>query len=285
MTELFVLAKDWILKLASSVQLTDIADILLLSLIFYYCVKLIRQTRAYQTVKGIVLVAIVYFIVSALDMSATSYVLGQFFNNIIMVMVLLFQPEIRHVIEVVGRGAVSKLIFLVKSSETMNSESIDCATKIAKAVENMSSKKTGALIVLEGKSLLGDIINTGTIINSDISAAMLENLFFHNAPLHDGAVIIRDNRIYGAGCILPLTQNEVSANLGTRHRAGIGISEHNDVLVIIVSEETGKISIAQNGKINVGINIIELKERIISFLSNDEIKKEKTFSLSWGKNK
>ena len=143
----------------------------------------------------------------------------------------------------------------------------------------MSDTKTGALIVIEGKTLLGEIISTGSEIDSTITVPMIENIFFPKAPLHDGAMVIRDNRIHSAGCILPLTQNDVSFELGTRHRAAIGMSEHSDALIVVVSEETGAISVAHNGTLERGITSGELYEIISAFLVSDEGEKSKVFRI------
>ena len=142
----------------------------------------------------------------------------------------------------------------------------------------MSDKKIGALIVIEGKTLLGEIISTGSEVDSNITSPMIENIFFPKAPLHDGAMIIRNNRIHSAGCILPLTQNEVSFELGTRHRAAIGMSENSDAVVLVVSEETGTISLAVNGKLTRDYNSVTLKEALIRELSSEETKPKNRFS-------
>ena len=161
----------------------------------------------------------------------------------------------------------------------MTEELKTSASNIAKAAGNMSDKKIGALIVVEGKTLLGEITSTGSQIDSTITSPIIENVFFPKAPLHDGAMVIRDNRIHSAGCILPLTQNDVSFELGTRHRAAIGMSEHSDALIIVVSEETGTISVAHNGTLERNITSGELYETVSSFLISDEGEKSKSFKI------
>lgn len=280
MKEFFASAVEWIMKLVSSVEWYDIIDIAVVAFLLYYCIKLVRQTRAFQLVKGIVFMALIYFAVSAFDMSASSYIFSQVFGDIVIVMVLLFQPEIRHVIETLGRGDLKKFnFFSSKSDDYLNDEYRASASAISKAVGNMSDKKIGALIVIEGKTLLGEIISTGSLVDSNITSPMIENIFFPKAPLHDGAMIIRDNRICAAGCILPLTQNEVSLELGTRHRAAIGMSEHSDALVVVVSEETGAISVAHNGTLERGVTVGELLESVTGFLVTEEDEKSKTFII------
>lgn len=152
-----------------------------------------------------------------------------------------------------------------------------CASNIAKAAVNMSENKIGALIVIEGRTPLGEILSSGSELDSAVTTPMLENIFFPKAPLHDGAVVIRDNRIHSAGCILPLSQSSLSLELGTRHRAALGVSEMSDALVIVVSEETGKISVAQNGTLERDLKFGELTEFITSHLVNDDAEKPKVF--------
>lgn len=280
MGEILKAAADWIMKLISSVGFADIIDIIIVALVFYYGIKLVRQTRGFQLVKGVVYMGIIYFVVSAFNMSASSFLFSQLFRNIVIVMILLFQPEIRHAIESVGRGGFKKVsLIFSRGNDYTDEEYKVSASNIAKAAGNMSDKKIGALIVIEGKTLLGEIISTGSEVDSNITSPMIENIFFPKAPLHDGAMIIRNNRIHSAGCILPLTQNEVSFELGTRHRAAIGMSEHSDALIVVVSEETGAISVAHNGTLERNVTSGELLETVNAFLSPDEGEKNKSFRI------
>ena len=280
MGEILKAAADWIMKLISSVGFADIIDIIIVALVFYYGIKLVRQTRGFQLVKGVVYMGIIYFVVSAFNMSASSFLFSQLFRNIVIVMILLFQPEIRHAIESVGRGGFKKVsLIFSRGNDYTDEEYKISASNIAKAAGNMSDKKIGALIVIEGKTLLGEIISTGSEVDSNITSPMIENIFFPKAPLHDGAMIIRNNRIHSAGCILPLTQNEVSFELGTRHRAAIGMSEHSDALIVVVSEETGAISVAHNGTLERNVTSGELLETVNAFLSPDEGEKNKSFRI------
>lgn len=237
-----------IIKIFLDIKLFDLIDIALVALVLYYCIKLVRQTRAFNLVKGIVLLGVVYFVVSTLNMSTVSYLFSHLFGDIVIVMILLFQPEIRQAIEGFGRGDFRKVsLFFSRSSNFVADELKSSANNIAKSAANMSEKKIGALMVIEGRTMLGEVLSTGTVVDSSISSAVIENIFFPKAPLHDGAMVIRDNRIHSAGCILPLSQKEISKELGTRHRAAIGVTEHSDALVVIVSEETGAISVAHSG--------------------------------------
>ena len=273
MTEIFKNIADGVIKLVLDIQWYDLIDIILVALVLYYCIKLVRQTRAFNLVKGIVFLGVVYFIVSTLNMSASSYLFSHLFGDIVIVMILLFQPEIRQAIEGFGRGDFSKIsLFNIRNTDYAHEELRASATNIAKAAANMSEKKIGALIVIEGGTMLGEVLNTGTAVDSAISSAVIENIFFPKAPLHDGAMVIRDNRIHSAGCILPLTQNEISKELGTRHRAAIGVTEHSDALVVIVSEETGAISLANGGTLVRNLTFGELNEELTEYMAPEEAK-------------
>lgn len=262
------------------ININDILDVILVALLLYYCIKLVRQTRAFHLVKGIVLLGLVYFVVSTLQMTTVSYLFSRFFGDIIVVMVLLFQPEIRQAVESFGRGDFRKLsLFSLKGNNFSLDEYKTSASNIAKAAANMSEKKVGALIVIEGKTMLGDVISTGTAVDSAVSSAVIENIFFPKAPLHDGAMIIRDNRILSAGCILPLTQKDISKELGTRHRAAVGISEHSDAVVVIVSEETGAISLASAGKLTRNLTLGELHEQLTEYMAPEEPKNQGYFKI------
>lgn len=272
---------DGVMRLAQSAEWYDILDILLVALALYYCIKLVRQTRAFNLVKGIAFLGIIYIIVSALSMTASSFLFSQLFGDIVIVMILLFQPEIRQAIENFGRGDFKRFLsFATRSAETTADETRTSITNISKAVSNMSEQKVGALIVIEGTASLEDIVSSGSRVDSAVTTPMLENIFFPKAPLHDGAVLIRDNRIHSAGCILPLTNSELSLELGTRHRAAVGMSESSDALIIVVSEETGGISIAQGGVLERDITLGELLAALSDFLvTEDEEDKRKSFKI------
>lgn len=268
---------DGIVKLALSVQWYDILDIAIVALLIYYCIKLVRQTRAFNLVKGIVFLGVIYLVVSALNMSATSYLFSHLFGDIVIVMILLFQPEIRQAIEGFGRGDFRRIYLFSGRGAGENDESRATASNIAKAIANMSEKKIGALIVLEGKTPLGEIIKTGSRVDASVSSPVIENIFFPKAPLHDGAMIVRDNRIHSAGCILPLSKADISKELGTRHRAALGMSEDSDALVLVVSEETGAISFARFGQLTRNLTLGELLETLNNYLLPEDAEKQKTF--------
>lgn len=281
MTAFFKNIGSGIMRLVYSVEWYDIIDIILVALALYYCIRLLRKTRAFNLVKGIVFMGAIYLVVSALNMSASSYLFSQLFGDIVLVVILLFQPEIRHAIESFGRGDFKKsLSFLTRSSAASDDGLHSSVSAISKAVSNMSEQKVGALIVIENSIRLDEIISSGSKVDSSVTSPLIENIFFPKAPLHDGAMIIRENRIHAAGCILPLTQSELSLELGTRHRAAVGMSENSDALVIVVSEETGGISVAQDGKLERNISLGELLSVLTDFLvSDDNDDKLRTFRI------
>ena len=252
--------------------ISDLLDIILVAFLLYAIIKLIRDTKAIQLAKGFIVILVVYAIVNMLHMEVTSYIFSLVFSNLLLVLVVIFSPEIRHALESVGRSSVSKIgILSIKNSESLlNRDSIDkMINSVCRACSDMSDEKIGALIVIEKETLLGQIIETGTVIDAEITSEMIENIFFPKAPLHDGAVIIRHYRLCAAGCILPLTKNnsDVSSSLGTRHRAAIGMSEQSDALVIVVSEETGAISVAEKGSLKRDISDGDLRELLIEEFS------------------
>lgn len=266
-----------IMKIASSVRWNDILDIFLVTMVLFYLFRLCRQTRALHLVKGLVFLAVIYFIVAALKLNTSGYLFRSFFGDIVIVLVILFQNELRHAIEVFGRGDFKKFsLFSSKESHAAKQQLHSSASFVAKAAANMSENRVGALIVFEGKSPLGEIIQTGSRVDAAISVPVIENIFYPKAPLHDGAMIIRDNRIHSAGCILPLTQKNISRELGTRHRAALGMSEHYDALIVVVSEETGCISVAQNSQMVRDLTPAQLLDRLTDFL----IPKENEKSIS-----
>lgn len=250
-----------VVSLFSSITVFDLLDICLVAFIVYSAIKFIRQTRAFQLVKGIILLLIAYGAVRLLNMQASAYIMSRIFNDVVLVLLLLFQPEIRHVLESVGRKKIS---FNSGLSET--EEISDSITAICRACSDMSDKKIGALIVFEKDTLLGEIINTGSKIDALVTEELIENIFYPKAPLHDGAAIISGNRVVAAGCILPLTQNSLSSELGTRHRAAVGMSEQGDSMVVVVSEETGAISVASHGMLKRGISHGELRESLMNYI-------------------
>ena len=242
---------EWMVSIAMNFQFKDAVDIIIVAFLIYGVVKLVRETRAGQLVKGLFLLVILFIISSYFNLVMVSRVLAYFFQFAFVAILIVFQPEIRKALEQVGRNNVGQSIAAVVTGRDRSYDLAQIRKAINAVVDGvgiLQQLKMGALIVFERKTKLGDIIETGTQINCEPSGQIVGNIFFNKAPLHDGAMIIRDGMIHAAGCILPLTKNtSVSAELGTRHRAALGVSEESDAVVVVVSEETGQISVAVNG--------------------------------------
>ena len=233
----------------------DVIDIAVLSVIIYKGFTFVKETRAGGLIRGIILIFIAYFIMNAVGMKAMAFLINRILDIGMLAVVVLFQPELRRSLEKVGHSKVSKLtMFSSLTAETGDAVSqkwnvaIDA---ICESVEDLSATTTGALIVIERESKLGEQIDTGTVLNAAPSKELFGNIFYPKTPLHDGAVIMRDGMVLAAACFLPKPQKEETINkaLGSRHRAAIGMSENSDALVIVVSEETGTISLAENGNL------------------------------------
>lgn len=271
---------DFFAKLPSiKFSVADFLDICLVAFIIYHGIKLIRETRAMQLAKGLLLLAVGHLIVYQMQMQSSAYIFRIIFQNIFIVMIVLFQQEIRQVIERVGKSRFSAISSFFKSGRQDDSVVNSAVIEIAKAVERMSQSRTGSLIVMEKDMLLGDVIKTGTSVDAHITHELIGNVFFPNSPLHDGAAIVRNGRLLCAGCVLPLTKSDsISSDLGTRHRAALGMSEVSDAMVIVTSEETGIISIALKGKFTRNLTEAELREKMLDYLlgnTNDNEENEK----------
>ncbi|WP_418596712.1 diadenylate cyclase CdaA [Hominenteromicrobium sp.] len=242
---------EWMVSIAMNFQFKDAVDIIIVAFLIYGLVKLVRETRAGQLVKGLFLLVILFIISSYFNLVMVSRVLAYFFQFAFVAILIVFQPEIRKALEQVGRNNVGQSIAAVVTGRDRSYDRAQIRKAINAVVDGvgiLQQLKMGALIVFERKTKLGDIIETGTQINCEPSGQIVGNIFFNKAPLHDGAMIIRDGMIHAAGCILPLTKNtSVSVELGTRHRAALGVSEESDAVVVVVSEETEQISVAVNG--------------------------------------
>ena len=263
-----------ILSIIKTIQLRDIVDILAIALLIFGLFKLIQETRAVQLLKGVIMLLIVYFLSSLFGLVMLSSLLRTFFEAAVVVIAIIFQPEIRKALEQMGRNNTYKKYIKIFTEHHKGDEWKKAVEKsIVDAADTavlFSRSKTGALLVFERETMLSDIAATGTIIDAETSVALFGNIFFNKAPLHDGASIIRDGKLFAAGCILPLTSNRnVDINLGTRHRAGLGISEQSDAVVLIVSEETGVISLAVNGILLREFTREELIKKLEQFLIYD----------------
>ena len=264
-----------IMNSLKSMSLTAVIDILVVAFIFYKGYMLIKETRAEQLLKGIAFIIILIPISSILNLSMLYFILSKTLTIGIISVVIIFQPEIRRALEHLGRSAFEDN----HGFEDREQRNI-YVNEIVNAVSNLSETKTGALIAIEQRTGLGEIISSGTILEAKITSNLLENIFVINTPLHDGATIIGREKILAAGCVLPLTNNkEINKKLGTRHRAAIGLSEISDSLVIIVSEETGVISLAINGRLTRNYDKDKLRTILLKIMENREEKNVKTAGM------
>lgn len=245
----------------------DFIDILLVAFVIYNIILIIKETSATALVIGILLLIVTTIISNLMGMKSLSWFLDGVLNNGVIVLVILFKAEIRKVIEQIGLVA-----FKDNFRRANGSDEAFIVENITRACLNLSKRRVGALIVFEQKMSINDIVQTGIYINSEISSQIIENIFEPNTPLHDGAVIIRGNRIVAASCILTLSQNaKISKELGTRHRAALGITENSDAIALIVSEETGVISIAEKGNLQRHIDKEQLIEKLNTLYVNKEV--------------
>lgn len=223
-------------------RIQDLIEILILAFVFFKLMQFTSNTRSSQVLKGVGVLLLIFIVSNLLNLMTIKYLLNSFLVSGIVVVVVLFQPEIRRALERIGRFRLNITQRSTPSFEIVN--------QLCLAIENMSRRKVGALIVLERNTKLGDYVQTGTVIDAEITDALIENIFEPKTPLHDGAMIIRDERIYAAACVLPLFDDpNIARELGTRHRAALGISTVSDSITLVVSEETGTISFSQDGKL------------------------------------
>ena len=228
-------------NLIATIGFWDVVDILVVAAIIYLVLVFVRRNNSHNVVRGIVILLAVFALANLLNLKMVTFLLQRTLELGLLALVIIFQPELRRLLERMGSG-------IGRSRYTFGSVVDMAVAQTALACKDMAESRTGALIIFERSINLNDIINTGTMINSDVTAELIKNLFYDKAPLHDGAIIIRDGRIIAAGCVLPLTKStNLSKDLGMRHRAGIGLSEQSDAIVVIVSEEAGAVSIAMNG--------------------------------------
>ena len=271
MSGIFKVIQSWftqfILVMKSS-DIMDLLDIIIVAFIIYKLVQIVRQTRAKQIIYGVLIIVAAWAVSSWLDMIALHSMLNIVIGQGVIALAVIFQPEIRSALELVSRTNIS---LLGKKAKSADFTAIDSSIEaVSRACQSFQSTRTGAIIVFEHKTRLGDIIKTGTVIDADTTTELLGNVFYPKTPLHDGAAIIRDGRLYAAGCILPLTHNKnLKKELGTRHRAAIGMSENSDAVVVVVSEETGIISVAMNGKLQRDFNVVTLRELLSRELLSD----------------
>lgn len=258
------------LSLPKNIGLIDVVQVLLIAVVVYYFILWIKQTRAYTLFKGMILIVLIVMIAALTGMETILWIFRNISTVVLVALVVIFQPELRKMLEQLGeKNTLSMLGMLNREKEGIERLSEQSVEEIVRACYEMGAVKTGALIVLERDIVLSEYEKTGIEIDAKISSQLLINIFEHNTPLHDGAVLVRNDRIQAATCYLPLSDNlSLNKNLGTRHRAAVGISEVSDALTIIVSEETGNVSYAQKGRINTGVTQTDLKEQLRTFLAD-----------------
>ncbi|MEG0073260.1 MAG: diadenylate cyclase CdaA [Clostridia bacterium] len=255
-----------IYKLAQTFNLTSplgilvfLVDVVIVCFMGIYLVNLLKGTRAKQIIKGIGILILLLFISQILELKITSFILENIMTYGVLLILVVFQPELRSALEKIGRSKFQHLFFNEETDLYRHT-----IAEIAKAVEIMSFKKIGALIVFERDTKIGDIVKEGIELNARVSSQLVQNIFIPKAPLHDGAIVICENQIKAASCVLPLaSESRIDKNLGTRHRAAVGITEVSDALVVVVSEETGVISYVEDGKMKRNLTSEELKEVLI----------------------
>lgn len=252
---------DYFLQTINLVRLVDIVDIIIVAYIIYKGIKLLKDTRAEQLIKGIFIIIVFTQLSDWLNLNTINFILKNTMQVGFIALIIVFQPELRRGLEQVGRSRFGKIFNIDGESEADAVVSI--IDEVAKAVDSLAKNRIGALIVFERDTKIGDIIRTGINMDSIVSAELLVNIFIPNTPLHDGAVVIRFNRISAAACFLPLTEEQIfNKQLGARHRAALGITENSDAVVVVVSEETGKIALALDGDLTRNLTVEILKKAL-----------------------
>ena len=260
--------REFFYNFASSVGIADLIDIAIIAFVIFKLLQFIRQTRAEQLVKGLLVLVAVTFLSGLLQLYTLNFILKNVMQFGVIALVIVFQPELRRALEYVGR---SKLL-RGKLPSSDKDKALAAVSAIVNAVDSFSANKTGVLIIIEREVTLNDFAETGVFLNSELTTELLENIFYEGAPLHDGASIVAFDKINAAACVLPLTRNkDLPPELGMRHRAGIGITEVSDAFAIIVSEETGIISTASDGKLVRFLDIKSLEKELLNIYINENI--------------
>ncbi len=263
--------QTYVMEPLSQFKFIDFIDIIILALLFFFVYRFIRNRRAGKLALGLALLLLIMILASLFDMKAMGFILQNFYQVGIIAILIVFQPELRAALEKVGNTSIITGIKNITSGDRRQyiSQVDHVATSICNAVFEMSSQKVGALIVIERTTKLGEYIDTGIKLNAQISSDLIKNIFFKNAPLHDGAVIISNMQICAAGCFLRISEQEgLDSDLGTRHRAAIGITEVSDAVVVVVSEENGKVSLARDSKIFRGYTKERLKKELFGLMTS-----------------
>lgn len=268
------IAERWvsIVNIVSSIRFKDIIDILVVAVGLYYVIRFIRERRAGKLALGLVLLFALQIVSDLFSLVAMQFIMKNLFQVGVIALIILFQPELRSALEKVGGGSLRGLKSITETKSSAVSANEPMIDAVCEAACEFSKEKTGSLIVFERETKLGDVIASGVTVNAEVTPFLLRNIFFNKAPLHDGAVVIRDRRIYAAGCFLPLSTNlDIVKDLGTRHRAAIGMSENSDALVLVVSEETGTISLAVEGRLYRSLDYSSLKKLLTELLAGTDI--------------
>ena len=269
--------KEFISNLLTGIGVADVIDILIVAFVVYKVLGFIRESRAGQLVKGLLVLLVAFFISDFFHLYTLNWILKGTMTVGIIALIVVFQPELRRGLEYMGRSKLIRPVFGRVDKEKAKA----IALEFARAVEDMSTSRTGALIVIERETALTDICESGTTVDASITAAMIETIFYEGSPLHDGALVVRGDKLHAAGCVLPLTENKtLSRDLGTRHRAGIGITEISDALVFIVSEETGIVSMAENGKLDRFLDVKTVEKTMLALYLPGEGDTGSGFSLA-----
>ncbi|MDR3643708.1 MAG: diadenylate cyclase CdaA [Clostridia bacterium] len=249
-------ALRFVLSILNTIQFTDIIDIVIVAFLIYKGIQLVRETRAEQLIKGIVVLVLAYYLSLILGLKAMTFIMRNIVSFGVLALIVVFQPELRSALEHLGRTRFGRLPFLKFEKDENDIQKVQYAIyAVCEAAQMLQKSRFGALILFERETKLGEIVKTGTVINADMSPELVVNVFYPKSPLHDGAMVVRAGRLFAASCFLPLSQNQaISRELGTRHRAALGVSEISDALVVVVSEETGIISMASNGVIKRSLN-------------------------------
>lgn len=248
-----------------SFSIRDAVDILIVAYVLYRLMHGIRGTRATTLIKGLAVVFVAGLLARALALQTVSWLFDQSITVMLVALPVVFYPELRRALEQIGRGQ-----FFTKLRSESPDDPVVMTEKLVHTVERLSARRVGALIAIERKTGLEEFAETGTLIDATMSESLLENIFEPNSPLHDGAVLIRGNRLYAAACFLPLTDNRIDSKLGTRHRAAVGLSEQTDALVVVVSEETGTISLAVSGRLRRYLTENRLREQLLHYWQGDD---------------
>lgn len=264
------LINKYVIGVIAEIKFVDFIDIVILSIILFYVYKFIRQRRAVRLARGVLILTGVLLLSAIFNMRALNFILENFFQVGMIAVIVIFQSDLRAALERFGSTKISDFRGI---SESDAKAIFNVAEVISEAADTLSKTKTGALIVVERSTKLGEHLSHGVILNADMSSLLIRNVFFDKAPMHDGAMIIRDRRVYAAGCYLPLSNADVNKDLGTRHRAALGLSEVSDAIVVVISEETGTISIALDGELQRGFNAESLKAEILKYILPSDMPK------------